>query len=160
MLVRILEALRIYQHGEWDVLRMLLYAVPVLLFLLWRLSSHGVYGADEVERAITRDLLAEYKESVYRRYGLYAEDVADSSPEAKLAAVELDGLDVELTNVAMSGSLFGWAANDEIGVRFDYSIKQHGEIKAQEDNVYRCSRRQSRTSLWNCGTISYYLKYF
>lgn len=158
MFRELIEATGVYRNGRWDKARLLLAGVPFLLFVLWRLSSHGVYGADDVLQAIERDLLADYKAEQYRKAGLLEPDPS-AKPADLVVAQELDGLTVRITNVSMSGSLFGWSGNDPIGVRFDYAIEQDGVVKAQDRNVYRCTHRQTRTALWECNAISYYLRY-
>lgn len=158
MLKSILQATGIYRNGTFDSLRFLLAGVPVLLFMLWRLSSHGVYGADSVLRAIEQDILSEYKEERYREAGLLDTE-PDPNRTVSLVALEIDGLEVRFSNTSMSGSLFSWSGNDPIGVRFDYVIEQNGSVKASEKNVYRCTHRQTRTAVWKCDAISYYLRY-
>ena len=159
MIKSLLEATGIYADGRLDKIRLLVAGLPIALFVLWRLSSQGVYGADEVLKAIERDLLMEYKSQRYREAGLLDSEPASNSDESYVVAQELHGLEVRLSNISMSGSLFSWSGNDPIGVRFDYVIESNGDIKARDRNVYRCTHRQTRTSLWECGAINYYLKY-
>lgn len=158
MMKEFTAATGIYRNGRWDILRLLLVGAPFLLFVLWRLSSHGVSGSDEVLRAIERDLLTHYKTAMYQDAGLLDSDPAIASAESA-AGLNFDGLVVRFSNVSMSGSLFGWSVNDPIGDRFDYVIENKGVIQEQERNVYRCTHRQTRTSVWECNAISYYLKY-
>ncbi len=154
-----LETSGITRNGRLDGLRLLLIGVPLALFMLWRLSSQGVYGADEVLAAIERDLLMDYKTAIYKDAGLLDERPQTSGAQARVVATELEGLEVELSHVSMAGSLFSWSALDPIGVRFDYRITRHGELKQERRRVYRCTQRQTRNSLWKCDAISYYLKY-
>lgn len=154
----VFEALRIVRDGRVQKARLLFVAVPLLLFVLWRLSSHGVAGSDTVLLAIERDLISEYRTAQYRAVGLLDDDAA-SRPPGAVGAPEIDGLEVRLSSVSMSGSLFSWSANDAIGIRFDYVIERNGEVKASARSVYRCTGRRSRTQLWECGAVSYYLRY-
>lgn len=159
MIRAVLETSGITRNGKLDMLRLLLIGVPLALFMLWRLSSHGVYGADEVLAAIERDLLMDYKTAIYKDAGLMDEQPRTSTAQARVVATELEGLEIELSNVSMAGSLFSWSALDPIGVRFDYRITRHGELKQERRKVYRCTQRQTRSSLWECDAISYYMKY-
>ena len=159
MVRTLLESTRIYHDGQLDLMRAILFGFPVLLFIMWRLSSHGVIGADDVMRTIEQEIINDYRTALYREYGLYEDDVPGSGGAAQFPAHALEGLEVRFDNVAMSGSLFSVSANDEIGVRFDYRLLQDGVTKKHEENVYRCTRRLSRTSVWECGMVSYYLKY-
>ncbi len=110
-------------------------------------------------RTIEKEIIFDYRTALYREYGLYEDDVPDTSDAAQSPAHELEGLEVRFDNVSMSGSLFSASANDEIGVRFNYKLLQDGVTKEYKENVYRCTRRLSRTSVWECGMVSYYLKY-
>jgi len=137
MVRSLLESTRIYRDGQLDVMRAILFGIPVILFLLWRLSSQGVIGADEVMRTIEKEIIFDYRTALYREYGLYENDVPDAIKAAQFPAHELEGLEV----------------------RFDYKLLQDGVTKDHKENVYRCTRRLSRTSVWDCGMVSYYLKY-
>ncbi len=159
MIIRFLEASGLYRNGRLDTLRLLLAGLPLVLFMLWRLSSHGVYGADQILRALERELLLEYKAAQYEK-GDQPEFGYAVTEDGRPLALELDELEVRFTNVSMSGSLFSWSANDPVGIRFDYTIERQGLVKASARNVYRCTHRQSRTSFWECGLVSYYMKYF
>lgn len=159
MMNQVLEATGICQNGRVDKGRLLLVGVPFVLFVLWRLSSHGVSGADEVLQTIERDIVAEFREALYRKHGFLGKEAPDLVRDAAFPADELEGLAVRFSNVSMSGSLFSWSASDKIGVRFDYDIAKDGVVREREENVYRCTARLSRTQVWKCGAISYYLKY-
>ena len=50
MVGQFLEAIHIYENGKFHAVRAAVVGVPLLLFLLWRLSSHGVYDAEGVMR--------------------------------------------------------------------------------------------------------------
>lgn len=154
----VLNATGIYSNGRFDGMRLLLCGVPIILFMLWRLSAQGVSGADEALRALERELIADYKTEQYHRAGLL-DDSGPVDSTRPFVDLGLDGLTVRLSDVSMSGSLFSWSIDDPIGIRFDYEILRNGERLAGERGVYRCTHRKTRSNFWDCGAVSYYLKY-
>ena len=84
MLMKGLEALRIVNNGKLDAMRLLMYGVPLLLFLAWRIAGTGVSDSERITRLLKEEIINDYKEGLYKEYDFYEKDIVDNPRENPL----------------------------------------------------------------------------
>ena len=159
MQTKILEAMRIYHGDKFDLGGVLLWGIPVLLFIVWRLSSGGVYGSELILQEIENRIIDDHRQALYARYGLLGEGSAGDESAAAFPYEELENLKVVFKNVSMAGPLLSWGAKETVGVRFDYELIQNGAVKDSRRKVYKLVGRRPGIYIWDCSPLTYYLQY-
>lgn len=160
MLMKGLEALRIVNNGKLDTMRLLMYGVPLLLFLAWRIAGTGVSDSERITRLLKEEIINDYKEGLYKEYGFYEKDIVDNPKAKDFPSEELLYLDVSISNVSFSAPLFSFSATEQVGIRFDYRLTRDGLVKQQDKEVYMLVHRKGGVSFWPSGAFTYYLQYF
>ncbi len=159
MITKTLEALRLVHNGKVDIWRVALFGVPLLLFLLWRLSGDGVSDSERILRNLEEEIVNEYKEALYKEYGFYEKDVQDNPKAKDFPGEELQYLDVTFRNVSFSAPLLSFSATEQVGIHFDYQLRRDGLVKEAKDGVYMMVKRKGGLSFWECDPFTYYLQY-
>ena len=134
-------------------------AIPILLFIIWRIVTLGVYDSEHILRELEQHLIDDYRQSLYSQYGMYNQNAAESELAKKFPSEELADLEVSLHNVSMSAPLFSWSAKENVGIRFDYQLHKEGVVKQQKAKVYMIVDRQITLKFWQGNAFSYYLQY-
>lgn len=166
--------------------RILVAAVLFILFLAWRVSTQSVFGSDRILASIREELIDDYRQSVLKKTGYYGEEIAQKAraeestedmdfdslyygdsgegsgaePGETPAWQQLRDMEVEFSNVSMSAPLLSWSANEDVIVRFDYTLRANGEVQVQEVKQYRWVERKRGMTIWDSGPVRYYLNYF
>jgi hypothetical protein len=161
---KILEALRIYKNGKVDVGRIIITGGLFGAFVLWRIFTFGVYGSDALMSSIEEDIIADYRQAVYTKYGLYEKDpdalaLSRRSAEYTSETAELKYLDVQFTNISMAASLMRFGAQETVIVRFDYVLKADGITKESNTGVYKMVSRKGIDVIYDSDAFSYYINY-
>lgn len=163
MVVDLLESLKIYRNGEWDLGRATIIGVLAGGFVFWRVFAAGDFGADGLKRTIKRELADDYRQAVYEQHGMYDEDAGSRLPSAAASAElteAITDITVRFDDFDVAAPLLSFSSLEEVVVRFDYSLSAGGIVRERGKSVYKRLKRAGNTAVFDSGPVSYYVKFF
>jgi len=146
MVEKILETLRFRHNGKTDVDRIVIVGVLFGGFLMWRLLGAGTHGTPEVMRIIEHDLVEGFRQ--FQR--------SQTSPDTFDPEV-YEEVVVEFSNVSMSAPVTHWEINEDVIVRFDYTLKLAGATREAHDDRYVRVNRKGAGFVSDSSAFGFYL---
>ena len=158
--VEILDNLGIVKQGELNFRRIGWLMMVIAGLLILRATTTGISG--QSLSILERELINEYRYTLYKAYGLYDERPTGTMPEPtgkNFPYKELQDLKVEFSNVSMSAPNTNWSVLEDVMMRVDYTLSANGELQTDAKNVYFWVPGSGNGVVRRSGAFQYYLHF-